>query len=521
MNAAALPPSSPPAPPPPSSRGLIVFAVMTATIMQVIDITIVNVALPKMQGALSATTDQITWVLTSYLVASAILMPLTGFITDRIGQKRYLLLSIGGFVAASALCGMASSLSEMVLFRLVQGVFGASLSPLSQSIMVQTFPPEKRGRAMAIWGIGVTAGPILGPTLGGWLTQVLSWRWDFFVNLPVGILAFFLAMIAVPETARKGRRMDWFGLAFLALAIAALQVVLDRGNTDDWFASNTIRILSFLSFAGLLCFLVHGLGRKAHDSIFDLRLFRDRNFASACILIAAMGLGMYGTLVLQPEFLENLLNYPVLTTGLVMAPRGFASMLGMFLVGRLINRVDARLLVLVGVILSLLGSFAMVDYSLNINLFWVIWPMLVQGIGMGMIFVPLATIAYSTLPVHKSAEAAGMFNLLRTVGSSIGISIVTTIFTEQSQVNWNVLGGHMNPSNPAFQHYLAAVGLPNLNLLGAQLLGGVLGQQAAMIAFVDCFMFIGWTFVFMIPLLLIVKTPRRHGKVDVMAALAD
>lgn len=518
---AAPPSSTPPAPAPPASRGLIVFAVMAATIMQVIDITIVNVALPKMQGALSATTDQITWVLTSYLVASAILMPLTGFITDRLGQKRYLLLSIGGFVASSALCGMATSLTEMVLFRLLQGVFGASLSPLSQSILVQTFPPEKRGRAMAIWGIGVTAGPILGPTLGGWLTQVLSWRWDFYVNLPVGLLAFFLAAIAVPETPRRNRRMDWFGLAFLALAIAALQVLLDRGNTDDWFASNTIRILAFLSFAGLLCFLVHGLGRKGKESIFDLSLFRDRNFASACLLIAVMGLGMYGTLVLQPELLESLLNYPVLTTGLVMAPRGFASMLGMFLVGRLINRVDARLLVFIGLVLSIIGSFAMAEYNLDINMFWVIWPILLQGIGLGMIFVPLATIAYSTLPVRQSAEAAGMFNLLRTIGSSIGISIVTTLFTEESQVNWNVLGGRMNPSNPAFQHYLAAVGLPKLNLLGAQLMGGLLGQQSAMIAFVDCFVFIGWSFIFMIPLLLIVKTPKRYGTASVAAALAD
>lgn len=506
---------------PPVSRGLVVFAVMTATIMQVIDITIVNVALPKMQGALSATTDQITWVLTSYLVASAIFMPLTGFITDRVGQKRYLLLSIGGFVVSSALCGMATTLSEMVVFRLVQGVFGASLSPLSQSILVQTYPPERRGKAMAIWGIGVTAGPVLGPTVGGWLTQAISWRWDFYVNLPVGILAFVLAALAVPETATKKRTMDWFGLAFLALAIAALQVVLDRGNTDDWFASNTIRLLSFLSFAGLLCFLVHEFGRRGKDSIFDLGLFRDRNYASACLLIAAMGLGMYGTLVLQPEFLETLLNYPVLTTGLVMAPRGFASMLGMFLVGRFINRVDARLLVLAGIVLSLVGSFAMANYTLDINIFWVIWPILVQGVGLGMIFVPLATIAYSTLPVAKSAEAAGMFNLLRTVGSSIGISIVSTLFTEESQVNWNVLGGHLNPSNPAFQRYLAAVGLPKLNLLGAQLLGGLLGQQAAMVAFVDCFVFIGWTFVFMIPLLLIVKAPRRHDTVDVAAALGE
>jgi DHA2 family multidrug resistance protein len=507
--------------PAPTSRFLITVAVMMATVMQVIDITIVNVALPKMQGQLGATSDQITWVLTSYLVSSAILMPLTGFLTDRLGQRRYFLISIFGFLVTSGLCGMATSLAEIVVFRLFQGMFGAALSPLSQSVLVQTYPVEQRGRAMAIWGIGVMAGPILGPTVGGYLTQVLSWRWDFYVNLPIGILCLLLTAMVVPDTGRRPRRMDWTGLVTIALAIGALQIVLDRGNTDDWFASNTIRLLTVLSGLGLVGFLWHSLRNRGRQTIFDLRLFRDQNFSSSCFLIAVMGLGMYGTLILQPELLEGLLNYPVLTTGLVMAPRGLASMAGMFLVGRLIHRVDARFLVFVGVVLSAIGTFALDWYNLHINLFWVLWPILVQGVGMGMLFVPLATIAYSTLPPRESAEAAGMYNLLRTIGSSIGISIVSTLLTNETQVNWNTLGGHINRFNPALQSWLHHSGLLRVNRPFAALLDLNLERHASMLAFLDCFRFIGWSFIVMIPLILIVKKPARAGASPVHAALGD
>ena len=503
------------------SRFLITVAVMMATVMQVIDTTIVNVALPKMQGQLGATTDQISWVLTSYLVSSAILMPLTGFLTDRIGQKRYLLGSILGFVVASGLCGMATSLPEIVIFRLLQGVFGAALSPLSQSILVQTYPAESRGKAMAIWGLGVMAGPVLGPTVGGYLTQELSWRWDFYVNLPVGVICFLLSMAVIPDTARRSRRMDWIGLITIALAIGALQVVLDRGNTDDWFASNTIRILTALSGIGLIAYLWHSLSNRGQEKIFDLRLFKDRNFANACFLITVMGLGMYGTLILQPELLEGLLNYPVLTTGLVMAPRGLASMAGMFLVGKLVHRVDARLLVLIGIVLSAIGTFALGWYNLHVNLFWILWPILIQGVGLGMIFVPLAIIAYSTLPPRASAEAAGMYNLLRTIGSSVGISIVSTLLTEETQINWNTLGGHLNPMNPALRPFLARLGLEHPNHQLAALLSLNLERHATMLAFLDCFQFIGWTFICMIPLILIVKKPKTGSGTSIAAAVGE
>ncbi|MEJ2712631.1 MAG: DHA2 family efflux MFS transporter permease subunit [Acidihalobacter sp.] len=488
----------------PRQRLLITIAVMSATVMQVLDTTIVNVALPHMQGQLGATRDQISWVLTSYLVSSGIFMPLTGFFTDKLGQRRYLMLSIGGFVLASALCGLSTNIAEIVLFRLAQGVFGAALVPLSQSIMVNTYPLEERGRAMAIWGMGVMVGPILGPTLGGYLTEVLSWRWTFFINVPVGILAMALAMRVVPDTERRERKLDWTGFALIALAIGTLQYILDRGNEVGWFSSNSIVALTVVSALSFLAFLDHAV-RKGDAALFRIGLFRDRNFATASLMIAVMGVGLFGAALLQPEMLEDLLNYPALTAGLAMAPRGLASMLSMIVVGRLIGKVDARLLMGTGIVLSVTGSWLMTWYNLQIDLFWVVAPILLQGFGLGLIFVPMSTIAFSTLPPRDSAEAAGMFSLMRTIGSSIGISIVTTVLTQHTQMAWNQLGGHISATNSALHHYLQQLGLHLHNAVTPQVLGQILAQQANMVAFNDSFMFITWSFIVMFPLLLILR----------------
>src|SRR3954469_410875 len=330
-------------------RLLITLAVMSATLIQVLDTTIVNVALPHMQGELGATSDQISWVLTSYLVSSAICMPLTGYFSDVLGRKRYLLISIAGFVAASALCGISQSLFQIVLFRLLQGVFGAALVPLSQAIMTESYPVEERGTAMVLWGLGVMVGPVLGPTLGGWLTDVASWRWTFYINLPVGALSLLLAWQFVPQSARRARRMDWPGFGLLALGIAGLQYVLDRGNQQDWFAATDIRLAAVLAVLGLALFLAYSLARPGR-SVLDVRIFRDRNFAVACVLICALGLGMFGGLVIQPILLEQLLDYPIVTTGLVLAPRGLATALTMIVVGRLVARVEARWLISTGIL---------------------------------------------------------------------------------------------------------------------------------------------------------------------------
>jgi DHA2 family multidrug resistance protein len=488
-------------------RAMTSIAVMSATVMQVIDTTIVNVALPQMQGQLSATPDQISWVLTSYLVASGIVMLLTGYFTDRIGQKRFLLLSIAGFTLTSVLCGISGSLAEIVGFRLLQGVFGAALVPLSQSIMVQTFPPEERGKAMAIWGVGVMVGPILGPTLGGWLTEVLSWRWTFFINLPVGILSASLVMRYVAHTELKKRDMDWLGLILLAMAIGGLQFILDRGNQDDWFEAITIQYAALVCVAGLLGFLWHGLTKHEHV-IFDPAIFRDRNFTTSSLLLAVFGLGLFGTLILQPMLLESLLGYPAIDTGLLLAPRGLASMFSMMLVGKLISRSDPRKLIITGMVIFSFGSYLTTLYSLNLSLAWIVVPAVIQGMGLGLVFVPLSTVAFSTLPQRLAAEAAGIYSVMRTVGSSIGISIVATLMTNHTQVAWHNLDGNLNPFNPAVAEYLRGMQLDINSAQAPLLLARELGRQANMIGMLDAFVLVTWSFALMLPLVFVMR--YRH-----------
>lgn len=504
----------------PGRRLLITLSVMSATVMQALDTTIVNVALPHMQGDLSATPKQITWILTSYLVASGIFMPLTGFFTDRFGQKRYLLYSIAGFVLSSALCGIATGLHEMVAFRLLQGVFGAALVPLSQAIMIQTFPPHERGRAMAIWGIGVMVGPIMGPTLGGYLTEIINWRWTFFINLPVGVLSLLLAWHSAPDSPRKTRVMDWFGLAYLALAFCALQFILDYGNQEDWFQSYKIQLAAVLSVAGFATLIYHSVTTKG-PVLFHLGIFRDRNFATSTLLMSLFGLGLFGAMVLQPMMLENLLGYPAFTTGLLMAPRGLASMISMMVVGRIIGRFQPRILVTIGLVLGMIGSWSMTRYSIYTGTWSLVWPVIIQGFGLGLIFVPLSTVAFATLPRESSAEAAGLYSLTRTIGSSIGISVVATMMTREAQVAWNQLGGHINPYNPAVSNYLARTGLHLTDPHAIALLTHELARQAQMQGMIDAFVLVAWSFVIMLPFALLLGGVARHAPVSTATATAE
>jgi DHA2 family multidrug resistance protein len=499
-------------------RLMITLAVMSATLIQVLDTTIVNVALPHMSGELGATTDQISWVLTSYLVSSAIVMPLTGYFSDTLGRKRFLLGCIAGFVAASALCGIAQSLAQIVAFRLLQGVFGAALVPLSQAIMSDAYPPEERGKAMAIWGLGVMVGPVLGPTLGGWLTEYASWRWTFYINVPIGALSLFLATQYVPDTERRPRRMDWTGLALLGTGVAGLQYMLDRGTSQDWFAATDIRISAVAAAAGLAGFAYHSL-RRGRDALFDLRIFKDRNFAVACGVMAAMGLGLFGGLVLQPILLEGLLGYPIVTTGLVMAPRGVATAVAMIVVGRLVAKTDPRLLVGAGMLLSAAGSYAMTYYSLDVTTFWIIWPAALQGLGLGLIFVPLSTIAYATLERSRMAEAAGIYSLVRTVGAAAGISVVTTLLTRQAQVLWNELGAHVTKFNPALIEYLRHLNLSPTDPQAMALVAAQIAQQAQLGAMLDVFTVTTWSFLAMLPLVFLLK--RSKGSPPPAAAAME
>lgn len=490
---------------------MITVAVMAATVMQVLDTTIASVALPYMAGDLGASPDQISWVLTSYLVASAIIMPLTGYFTDKLGQREYLMFSIGLFVVASALCGLSANLPQIVGFRLLQGVAGAALVPLSQAIMVQVFPPDQRGKAMAIWGIGVMVGPILGPTIGGWITETINWRWTFYINLPVGLFALLIVSRFVPRIPPKaGRTMDWWGFALLGLSIAGLQYVLDRGNQDNWFSSYTIVAAAIIAAVSLIFFIWLSFvpNRKP---VFSLEIFRDRNFTLANGVMLLMGLGMFGAIFVQPLMLEQEMGYPVMTTGMALAPRGIASMIAMMIVGRIIGKVDIRLIILTGIALSLVGSWGMTQYNLNINTWQIIWPLLFQGAGIGMIFVPLSTAAFSTLSPHFAAEAAGIYSLVRTVGSSIGISVVATLVSRHAQAAWNQLGGGITIENPLAWQYLAPLHLTPDSPQGAAILANVLREQSNMLSYHDAFVLIFGSFLLMIPVAFALKSGKQKA----------
>ena len=491
-----------------SKRVLISIAVMAATIMQVLDTTIVNVALPNMAGQLDATPDNISWVLTSYLIASAIFMPLTGYFTDRLGQRRYLLISIAGFVISSALCGMAESLAQMVSFRFIQGVFGASLVPLSQSVMLQAYPGEQRGKAMAIWSMGVMVAPIMGPTLGGWLTEEISWRWAFYINLPVGIASFFLAMRHVPDTVQRARRMDWIGFVSLALGIGALQLVLDRGNQDDWFSSQMLTLAALVAVLSCLFFVVYTLTGK-HHPLFDLRIFRDPNYLVASLIMTTIGIGFFGGMLLQSLFLQNFLGYPTFEAGLYMAPRGLASFLVMIFVGKFVGKIPPRNFIFAGILASIAGNYLMTRFTSDITANDLILPMMLQGMGMGLIFVPISTLAFITLPKETAAEAAGIYSLIRSLGSALGISILATYFSRSTQQSWSLLRGDITIYSEALHGYLAPLHLGVQDPQGIALAARAVLHQAQNIGYIDSFWFATLNFVLMLPLLLLVRAAPK------------
>jgi DHA2 family multidrug resistance protein len=481
-------------------------SVMLATVMVILDMTVVNVNLVDMMGALGATSDQITWVLTSYIVAEAVIIPLGGVLAERFGRKRLLLASVSGFILASALCGQAGSLTEMVFFRILQGVFAASIVPVSQSVMVDTFPPEKRGRAMAIWGIGIMLGPILGPTLGGYISDHLSWRWVFYINVPIGLFNLYLLSVSLTETRRRPASADWFGAFLLMVGVGSLQAMLDQGNQRNWFDSGVIQALAAFAAAGLIAFVWRSLGRN--DAVLRLGLLADRNLATASAMIMTFGLGMFGTIALQPIMMGQLFGYPAETIGFVMAPRGLAAAAGMFAVAGLINRFDPRYLVMTGLVLSATGSFMMGWLNLQADAFWIILPSMVQGLGMGMIFVPLSTLAFATLSPGQTDYGSGIFNLSRTIGSSIGISIASTVVTHETAVARAALVDNIVPTNGNMLAWLERMHVPVGSPEAAALLSQQLSMQSAMLGFVHTFVFIAGSFILLSPLVFLL---RRSG----------
>jgi DHA2 family multidrug resistance protein len=484
------------------NRGGITLCVMLATLMQSLDTTIANVALPHMQGSLAASQDQIDWVLTSYIVAAAIATPLTGFLTARLGLKRLFIASVIGFTVASMLCGMAESVTEIVIFRWLQGLFGAALVPLSQTVLLNINPPQRQGSAMAAWGMAVMAAPILGPVLGGWLTEDYSWRWVFYINLPVGVLTFVGMMAFLPQSPRRGNvRLDWTGFVSLSIAIAALQVLLDRGQELDWFGSPEIVAEAIVSGSAFYVFLVHTF--TAREPFLRPALFLDRNFAAGSLFVAIIGLTFFASLALQPPYLQDLMDYPVITAGLVMGPRGIGTMAAMMIVGKLMGRADTRVLLGLGLGLSAWSFYLMTGWTPDVSGWTVAWVGVIQGVGLGFLFTPLSVVSLSTLPPAVRPEGAGFYNLARNVGSSIGISIVGALLSRATQANHAAISQYVTAVNRQFGDPLVAQTLNPMTAGGRAALDALITQQAQVIAYVDDYKFLMIATLAVIPLLVV------------------
>ena len=484
-------------------RVLITISVMVASIMQALDVTIANVALPRIQGSLSSTQDQITWVLTSYIIATAIMMPLSGWLAGQFGRKRIFLASIAVFTFASVLCGLAQTLPEMVVFRTLQGLGGAALVPMSQAVLLDINPPEHHGRAMAVWGMGVVLGPIIGPALGGWLTDDYNWRWVFYINVPFGIVSFLGVLTFLAESPRKRTRFDFFGFLSLSFALGALQMMLDRGPLKDWFSASEVWIEATIAAVAFYLFAVHTATARQEPFI-DPSLFRDRNFLTGNVFIFVVGVVLFATLALLPPLLQEHMGYPVLLTGLITAPRGIGTLVSMVIVGRLIGKVPTRYLILFGLVATIVSLWQMTQFSLTMDGGPVIWSGFIQGFGTGFVYVPLAAVAFATLNPLLRNEATAVFNLMRNIGSSIGISVVEALLVRNTQVMHVALASHLT-------RYTGAHGLPtggDLALLNRQVT-----EQAAMIAYNDDFKLMMILTICVIPFVFLLRDVNRQKNV--------
>lgn len=513
------PPKPPPLPPvvsaeplrlsPKPSVALVVAVVLTA-VLEVLDITIVSVAIPHMLGTFGATPDQITWVLTSYLVSAAVVMPLTGYLSARLGRRRLLIFSIVGFVVSSALCGLSWNLESMVAFRLLQGICGAPLVPLSQAILLDAFPREKHGQALAIFGLGIMVAPVLGPTFGGWLTDTFVWRAVFYINVPIGLFALLLAMGHLPRSEIKHMKTDWTGLLLLILAVGSLQFVLDQGQSRDWFNSKIIQLFTAVTLFASIAFFMRGWNNS--KNIVDLSLLKDRNFLAGLLAITAYGVTLFGTIALLPLLTQRLMGYPAMTAGMLFIPRAIASAIALAVTGNYLMRwIDPRILVAAGIVLSAIGTIMMAGLSLEADAWAIASPGILAGIGMGLFFVPLTAVAFGSVHPSRLDEAAGLYALMRGIGSSIGIAVVSWLFVRQGQVHWDNLISHVNPFNPAVPPYLSAHGLDVQSPSALPAVALEIGRQAQMLAFIDLFWFIGIVTFAILPLVLMMKKPTREG----------
>jgi DHA2 family multidrug resistance protein len=498
---------------------IIAITVMLSTFLEVLDTSVVNVSLPHIAGSLSATVDEATWVLTSYLVANAIVLPITGWLANQFGRKRLLIAAVAGFTAASFLCGIAPTLPMLVLFRVLQGASGGALQPISQAVLLETFPPQERGKAMAFWGVGIVVAPILGPTLGGWLTSTYSWRWVFYINLPIGIASIIMTRLFIvdPHYIRpRGGKVDFWGLGMLALGVASLQIMLDKGQEDDWFGSHFILVLAIMAAVALIAFVIWEL--RVKDPIVHLSVFKDRTYATGVFLMTLLGFVLYGALVLLPIFLQTLLNYTAVSAGVWTSPRGIGALIFMPITGLLLSRKwDPRILLIVGLLTGALSLYLFSGFNLSTGPWDIFWPQILQGMGMAFIFVPLTTVTMDPVPNSEMGNATSLFNLMRNLGAGAGISAVTTMVARRAQFHQHRLVGQINAANPQARQALAAMKAmlmakgANATLAAQRalaLLYGVVQQQSALLSFVEAFFLLGLIFLCMAPLVLIMRRPR-------------
>jgi DHA2 family multidrug resistance protein len=503
---------------------LIATSVMFATFMEVLDTTVVNVSLPHIAGNLSASIDEATWALTSYLVANAIILPMTGWLASRFGRKNLLMLSVVGFTLASFLCGAAPTLGMLILFRIIQGATGGCLQPLSQAVLLEAFPPQDRGKAMGFWALGIVVAPIMGPVLGGWLTDNYSWRWVFYINLPVGIASIVMTKMFIfdpPYLRQENRGIDYWGIGLLAVSIAALQILLDKGQEADWFASNWMTALAIISAAGFVVLIIHEL--TTEHPVVDLRVFKHRSYAVGVFLMTVVGFVLYGSMVLLPIMLQTLLAYPPLQAGIAMAPRGIGSFFMMPITGLMTGRFDARKLLTVGLFVGGLTLIWLSWLNLEAGYWDIFWPQMIQGVGMSLLFVPLTTVSMDPIPREQMGNATSLFNLMRNIGGSVGIAMTGTMLARNSQSTTAMLGRNVTPYDPASQTMFAqmkagfmaagADAVTATNRAYAAMFG-LVQRQATMVSFVEIFQLLGILFVALVPLVLLMQRPKGGGHVS-------
>jgi DHA2 family multidrug resistance protein len=505
---------------------LIALAVMSATFMEVLDTSVANVALPHIAGNLSATTDESTWVLTSYLVSNAIILPATGWLSSFFGRKRLLLACTVIFTLSSALCGAATSLGFLILARIFQGIGGGVLQPTAQAVLMESFPPEKRGQAMAVYGMGIVVAPIIGPTLGGWITDNYSWRWIFYINIPVGIVSALMtqAFITNPPYLRRAVRnnIDYIGFGLMALGLGALQIVFDKGQQEDWFSSSLIIWITVIAVVALAAFIIWEL--RASEPIVDLRVLTNRNFGTGTMLMMIMGAVLYSTTAMLPIFLQTLLGYPSVESGMAVSPRGFGAIVSMFLVGRLIGKVDVRFMMAGGFALLALSVWMLGDINLEITKASVVWPNIISGLAMGFVFVPLSTTAVGTLKTEQMNNAAGIFSLMRNLGGGIGISLATTMLARGAQARQAMMVSHMTPYDPAFQQrweqmqgvFSSQVGPVGAAQMANSMMYGTLVKQATLMAFIDNFRILALLCLLCVPLVFFFRKAKQRGGAPAM-----